>query len=239
MLNIVVYNQQGEKVGTQKLKEAVFGIKAKPAVVHQAVVAQMANARKSIAHTKTRSEVRGGGRKPWRQKGTGRARHGSIRSPLWIGGGIIFGPRKERNYEVKINKKVRRKAIFMVLSDKVAHNQLILLDKLELPEAKTKKMAEIIKTLKKKVIAEIKIEESPKTKTKKSAEDKIKLLNLLIVLGEKDKDKDEMILRASRNLPKTNVIRYNSLNLVDLLKANYLICETKTTKAIENLFIKK
>ena len=100
-------------------------------------------------------------------------------------------------------------------------------------------MAEIIRTLKKKVIAEIKIEESPKTKTKKSAEDKIKSLNLLIVLGEKDKDKDEMILRASRNLPKTNVIRYNSLNLFDLLKANYLICETKTTKAIENLFIKK
>lgn len=238
MPNVAIYNQQGEKVGIQKLNEAVFGIKAKPAVVHQAVMAQMANARKSIAHTKTRSEVSGGGRKPWRQKGTGRARHGSIRSPLWIGGGIIFGPRKERNYEVKINKKVRRKAIFMALSDKVVHNQLILLDKLELPAAKTKKMVEIIETLKKKIIAEIKTEESQKTKTKKSAEDKTKLLNSLIILDEKDKDKDEMILRAARNLPKIRVIRYNSLNLIDLLKANYLICEAKTTKAIEKLFKK-
>ena len=107
-MKIETYNVKGEKIGTAELPEGIFGVAWKPALVKQVYDGEMANKRRPWAHTKTRGEVRGGGRKPWRQKGTGRARHGSIRSPLWVGGGVTHGPRKERSYEVKINKKMRR-----------------------------------------------------------------------------------------------------------------------------------
>ena len=144
---ISLYNQKGETIGKVKLNPEVFGVKVKSSVVHQVVEAMLANAREAWAHTKTKGEVRGGGRKPWKQKGTGRARHGSIRSPLWVGGGVTFGPRNERNYKKKINKKMKTKDLFMCLSDKVASSQLIVLEDVSLEAPKTKYFAEIIKNL--------------------------------------------------------------------------------------------
>lgn len=128
MSNVPLYNQQGEQTGEIELDPAVFGVRVNPSVLHQVVVAHAANARSPIANTKTRGEVRGGGKKPWAQKHTGRARHGSIRSPLWVGGGITFGPRSVRGYAQKVNVKVRRAALRMALSDKVASNRFIVLD---------------------------------------------------------------------------------------------------------------
>ena len=129
-MKVSVYNQEGKEVGKVLLPKEIFEVKVNPDLVHQVVVCQMANRRQPIAHTKDRGEVRGGGRKPWSQKGTGRARHGSIRSPLWIGGGVTFGPRKEKIFKKKIPKKMRRKALFMVLSGKAKENLLLVLDKL-------------------------------------------------------------------------------------------------------------
>lgn len=126
--NVPLYNQQGEQTGAIELDPTVFGVRVNPSVLHQVVVSHAANARSPIAHTKTRGEVRGGGKKPWAQKHTGRARHGSIRSPLWVGGGTTFGPRSARGYAQKVNVKVRLAALRMALSDKVASNRFIVLD---------------------------------------------------------------------------------------------------------------
>src|SRR3990167_849107 len=129
-----LYNQKGEKVSSIELPKEVFEVPFNKDTVHQAFVTQLANSRVIHASTKTRSEVRGGGKKPWKQKHTGRARHGSIRSPLWVGGGVTFGPSVARNYEKKINKKMKRKALCMVLSAKARDHELIFLDELSLPE---------------------------------------------------------------------------------------------------------
>ena len=145
MPRVNTYNIKGEKIGTAILPPEIFDVEMKADLVHQAAMAQMANRRQMVAHVKNRSEVRGGGIKPWRQKGTGRARHGSIRSPLWVGGGVTFGPQREQVFKKKINKKMKRKALFMVLTSKVKDNELILLDKLEMKEPKTKIMAEVLK----------------------------------------------------------------------------------------------
>lgn len=146
-LTVDVLNMNGEKVSTRALLRDVFGVPMKEGLVHLAVVAQTAKNRAVHASTKSRGQVRGGGKKPWRQKGTGRARHGSIRSPLWKGGGITFGPRTERNYELKINKKVRRKALCMVLSQKVRDGRILFLDAFSVPSAKTKDASQILKRL--------------------------------------------------------------------------------------------
>ena len=124
IMNADVYNLKNEKVGTVELPESVFGVRWSPVLVKQVAEAQSANARDPWAHTKTRGEVRGGGRKPWRQKGTGRARHGSIRSPLWVGGGKAHGPRNERDYSQKVNKKMKRTALFSVLSRKAKDGEM-------------------------------------------------------------------------------------------------------------------
>ena len=145
MPRVNTHNIKGEKIGTAILPPEIFDVEMKADLVHQAAMAQMANRRQMVAHVKNRSEVRGGGIKPWRQKGTGRARHGSIRSPLWVGGGVTFGPQREQVFKKKINKKMKRKALFMVLTSKVKDNELILLDKLEMKEPKTKIMAEVLK----------------------------------------------------------------------------------------------
>jgi len=137
-IKINVYNQAAEQVGDIKLSDKVFGIKLNEALIHQAMVTQMANERQVLAHTKDRSEVRGGGKKPWRQKGTGRARAGSSRSPIWIGGGVTFGPTKDRNFKKKINQKMKQKAILMVFSDKAVSENIAVLDKIETSEFKTK-----------------------------------------------------------------------------------------------------
>ena len=154
MSKVNIYNQKAETVGELELDAKVFAVKPNEALVHQAVVAQLANERQVLAHTKDRSEVRGGGKKPWRQKGTGRARQGSIRSPQWIGGGIVFGPLKTRNFSLKINKKMKQKAMFMALSDKLASNDLIVLDNLEMKESKTKAFDLILTNLEKKYLSQ-------------------------------------------------------------------------------------
>jgi len=145
MPKVAVYSTSGEQVGEMELSDKVFGEKINEAVIYEVALSQMANARTGTASTKTRGEVRGGGRKPWRQKGTGRARAGSIRSPLWRGGGVIFGP-KPRDYSYRLPRKVRRLALRSALSSKVAENNLIVLEDLKFDEPKTKKMVDILKT---------------------------------------------------------------------------------------------
>ena len=195
MIKVKVYNTIGEVVGEKELSPTVFGVPVNQALVHQVVVGQQANSRQVLAHTKGRGEVRGGGKKPWKQKGTGRARHGSIRSPIWRGGGVTFGPTKERNFTKKINQKMKRQALLMCLSDKVANDKLIIIDQFSLPERKTKHMATLLNKL-----------PSKKRRT---------LLALNV--------KDEIVLVAGRNLPQLTTLPANSLNVVDLLRHEYLL----------------
>lgn len=205
---VKLYNFQGKVVGDETI-DRVFNVTIKPELVQQVVVAQQANSRHPIAHTKGRAEVRGGGKKPWRQKGTGRARHGSIRSPLWIGGGITFGPTSERNFSVRVNKKVKQQALAMVLSDKINEDKLILIDSYNLPEAKTKILKNILDTL------------PSKGKT------------VLIVVKGSDKN----IMMAAKNLPRVNTIGYNSLNVVDILNSEYLIVNKELINKIKEHYL--
>jgi len=213
---IETYNQKGERVGETRVPSEIFGVEINPDLVHQVVVSQMANLRQSIAHTKDRKEVSGGGRKPWRQKGTGRARAGSIRSPLWRGGGVTFGPRKEKVFKKKIPQKMKRKAIFMVLSGKLKNNLLILLDDLKIERSKTKLMGEALNNLKKKV-------------------KHFKEGSVLVALPKVDKN----IVLAARNLPKTETILAKDLNVLDLLSFKYLILTKEAIKQIKETFLKK
>jgi large subunit ribosomal protein L4 len=142
-----IYNQEGKTVGSVALPEKIFGLPWNGDLVHQVVVAMQANARTPIAHTKNRGEVRGGGKKPWKQKGTGRARHGSSRSPIWRGGGITFGPRKERDFSMKINKKMRTKALYTALSRKWKDKEIVFVDSISLGAIKTKHAKEVMQTL--------------------------------------------------------------------------------------------
>ncbi|WP_374971857.1 50S ribosomal protein L4 [Blautia producta] len=146
MANVSVYNMEGKEVGTMELNDAVFGVEINEHLVHLAVVSQLANNRQGTQSAKTRSEVRGGGRKPWRQKGTGHARQGSIRAPQWTGGGVVFAP-VPRDYEIKMNKKERRLALKSALTSRVQENKLIVLDDLKLDEAKTKAMQAVLNNL--------------------------------------------------------------------------------------------
>lgn len=194
-IKVKVYNWQAKVSGEELLDPKMFGLEAKPEVIHQVVIAQQKNSREVLAHTKGRSEVRGGGKKPWNQKGTGQARHGSIRSPLWVGGGITFGPTAERNFSIKVNKKLKKQALAMVLSDKVANEKLLLLESYEMPEHKTK----MLKTS---------LDKFP-SKSKKT----------LIVT----KASNDNIVIAAKNLPRVSTINYASLNIVDLLNNEYLL----------------
>lgn len=212
-MKIKIYNQQGQETGEQELNPSVFGLKINEALVHQVAVAQMANNRQVLAHTKTKGEVRGGGRKPWRQKGTGRARSGSSRSPIWIGGGVTFGPRNDRNFKKRINRKMKQNALLMVLSDKAAGDNFIILDKLEVSEFKTKVFNKIITGF------ETKILKSKKKEAKKDAKKKeVKRSFLMIV----DKG-DEKLNCSARNLPGVRLINTENINIVDLLKYKNLI----------------
>jgi len=210
---VKIYNQMGEEVGKTLLPKEVFDVKLNSDLVHQVVVSQLANRRRVIAHTKDRAEVSGGGRKPWRQKGTGRARHGSIRSPLWRHGGVTFGPTKEKVFKKEIPKKMRRKALFMVLSAKVKNNLLIILDELKLEKAKTKFLAQLIENWK------LKIENFGKG-------------NILIILPEMDKN----IILAARNLPNVQTIQAKDLNCLDLLSFKYLVIPKEAVKVIKTTF---
>ena len=194
-----VYNTEGKVVSQKELSSDIFGVPVKEGVVHLAVVAQEANSRPMVAHTKTRGEVRGGGKKPWKQKGTGRARHGSIRSPLWRGGGVTFGPRTDRNYSLKINKKARRKAVCMVLSQKVIDSTLILVDSLQFEKPTTKQAALFLKNL-------------PFTKARKAPK-----IAIISPIGA------TILNKSFRNIPLTNIVPAHSLNVVELLRAKYLV----------------
>jgi len=210
----IIYNQEGKEVGKAKLPAEIFNLPMNKDLVHQVMVAQTANARQVLAHTKDRSERRGGGAKPWRQKGTGRARHGSIRSPIWRGGGVTFGPTKERVFAKKINKKMKRKALLIVLSSKVKDKEMVLLDKLELVQAKTKQMMEVFNNL--------------KTKIKKDL-----TKGTLIVLPASD----QKIIRAIKNIPKIKTIRADSLNVSDILSYRYLLMPQEAIEVIKKTYL--
>jgi large subunit ribosomal protein L4 len=207
---VKTYDQSGKVVSQTRLPSEVFAVSINPDLVHQVAVSQMANRRRVIAHTKGRGEVRGGGKKPWRQKGTGRARHGSIRSPIWRGGGVTFGPTQNRVFKKKINKKMRRKALLMLLSAKAKDNFLILLDKIKLSEPKTKLMAEVLRKL------------------------PCKEKSTLIALPEMEKD----IILAARNLPKVKTVQAKDLNVLDLLNSEYLLLPKESVKVIKDNFVK-
>ena len=211
MIKYKIYNQKAETVGEIELSDKVFGVKPKEELIHQVAVAQMANARVAIAHTKDRSEVRGGGRKPWRQKGTGRARVGSSRNPIWRGGGVTFGPTKDRNFSKDVNKKMKQQALKMVLSDKVADHNLIILDKLEVKDYNTKAMEAIIADLEKKVL---------KIKTRRS----------LLIL---DETKNEKLKKSIANLQNIEIINLDNINLIDLLKYRNLIMTAEAVKKLD------
>lgn len=207
MPNVPVYNQDGKVTGELELSAGRFGVKIRPSVVHLAVVAQQANARHAVAHTKTRGEISGGGKKPWKQKGTGRARAGSSRSPIWVGGGITFGPRSNRNFALKINKKTKQKALFMALSDKVANGNFIVLEAFEPKAPKTKEMAGLVKRL----------------PVKRSA---------LYVIAKSNPS----LVRMARNLQKVHVVTSNSLNVVDVLHAGSVVFEKSAIPAFEKVY---
>lgn len=190
-----LYNQAGEKVGEAELSERIFGATGDLRIVHQVAVALESQLRPVLAHVKTRGEVRGGGRKPWKQKGTGRARHGSIRSPLWIGGGTTFGPRNTRNWTKRINKKMKRKALELVLTDKAANEKIMVVDKIELPEIKTSVVAKMLKAL--------------------------KLNNTTAVLATGDAPGN--MIKSSRNVPGVYATKSDQLSVLDLLKHEYLV----------------
>jgi len=239
-IKIDIKNQKGEKVKDINLSDKIFNVVINEALVHQAVVAQMANERQVIAHTKDRSEVRGGGAKPWKQKGTGRARVGSNRSPIWIGGGVTFGPTKNRNFKKKINIKMRQKAILMVLSDKVANNNLVVLDKIEIKEYKTKIFKDIVDSLIKSEVPKV---VNPSTgsgqgvdkKTdNKKVDNKIKLVKQsVLIINDKKDDKAKLV---SRNLTDVKLINLSNINIVDLLKYKDLILTVDTVKKLEEKY---
>jgi len=207
MPKISVYNHEGKAVETLELSAQIFGVPVKEQVVAEAVFAQEAAHRVARAHTKTRGEVRGGGKKPWKQKGTGRARQGSIRSPQWRGGGVIFGPRSQQVFAVKINKKVRQAALRMVLTDKVLSERLIVIDALP-ADGKTKQMVAVRKAL-------------PGAGKK-----------TMIVLNHKT----DGVIRALRNVPRTDVMGARNLNVRDVLKHEYVMVEKSAIPIIESLY---
>ena len=206
MPKVDVYDIKGKKVSDVELSEAVFGIEPNENIVHSALVNYLANQRQGTQSTKTRSEVSGGGRKPWRQKGTGRARQGSIRAPQWIKGGIALGP-KPRKYTYKVNKKEKRLAIKSVLSSKVLENQLVVIDELPFKDIKTKQMVSALE--------------------KNKVEGKT-----LIMLPEKN----EAVQKSARNIEGVKTTLVNTINVYDLLKYNKLVITLDTVKKLEEVY---
>ena len=206
MPKVDVYDIKGKKVSDIELADAVFGIEPNENIVHAVLVNYLANQRQGTQSTKTRAEVRGGGKKPWRQKGTGRARQGSIRAPQWIKGGIALGP-KPRSYKYTVNKKERRLAIKSLLSSKVIEKELTVVDKLELKEIKTKSMVS--------ALAALKVE----GKT-------------LIIVPERNTN----VLMSARNIEGVKTITVNNINVFDLLKYTNLILPVDTVKKLEEVY---
>src|SRR3989344_4062946 len=226
-MDITLYNQSGETIGTAQLPENIFAVPMNADVVHQALVTAQANARVAIAHAKGRGEVRGGGKKPWKQKGTGRARHASIRSPIWKGGGVTFGPTKERNFKKKINKKMARKALFMALSSKAKDKQLFVLDNIILEHPQTKEMAVILKNLQSSLAGQ----GTARNPLRDSVLMGKKPTTLLIVPLMEDKVK-----RSANNLPNFSAMEARNLNPLEVLSHKYLILVKDSVDALSKTF---
>ncbi|HOC96197.1 MAG TPA: 50S ribosomal protein L4 [bacterium] len=209
MKQIAVFDKNLKEVKNIDLSDNVFDIKPNEALIHQVSVSMLSNLRRPLAHTKTRSEVSGGGKKPWKQKGTGRARQGSIRSPLWVGGGITFGPRNVRNFSQKINDKMRQKAFCMLLTNKVDNNLLMVIDNLNFDKPKTKDVLNII--------------DNSKFKGQKS---------VLFVVNKKD----DNVYKAVRNIEGFKI--KTCINVLDLLKYKNVIMDEPTITSINERYSK-
>ena len=207
MRELPVYDQTGDKVGDMSLGSDVFGAEINEHVVHRAVTAQLAAKRTGTADTKNRSEVKGGGQKPWRQKGTGRARHGSIRSPLWSGGGTTFGPSKERNYKKDIPQKEKQLAVKSALTDKVNEEQLLAVDEFEFTKPQTKQMVGVLEDL-------------------ELVDQKV-----LLVLA----DKDENVYKSARNIPGVRVTTADRITVYDILNCDQLVMVKEAINRVEEV----
>ncbi len=206
MASVAVYNMEGKEVDKIELSDEIFGVEVNEHLVHLAVVQHLADNRQGTQKAKTRSEVSGGGRKPWRQKGTGHARQGSTRSPQWTGGGVVFAP-VPRDYSFKMNKKEKRAALKSVLTDKVKENNLIVVDDLKFDEIKTKKFAE--------VMANLKVEKKA-----------------LVVIGEKD----DKVLLSARNIAAVKTALPGTINVYDIMNANKLVLTRDAVQKIEEVY---
>ncbi len=207
MPKVTVFDQGGNEIEEMQLSADVFAVEVNPGLIHEAVKAQLEAKRLGTVSTKTRSEVKGGGRKPWRQKGTGRARHGSIRSPIWVGGGITFGP-KPKDYRNRLPKKVKRQAIRAALTAKVEAGRLLILDNLELEKPKTKEMDALLKKL------------------------EINGEKVLILTGEKD----DNIYKSARNIPGTKILIARALNIFDIVNNEYIIATKEAVSRMEEVY---
>jgi large subunit ribosomal protein L4 len=208
MTKIDVYNIEGKKEGNVSLEDTVFAVEENDVLVHQVYVAQAANRRSGSAHTKIRSDRRGGGKKPWKQKGTGNARTGSIRNPIWRGGGITFGPLKNRNFKKIINNKMKQKALLVALSDKVRSDKIRVIDSLDIKNNKTRIVANLLKEMQ---------------------------INKSILMGFSVIESESYV--AARNVKKVNAVETNQLNVYDVLNAEYLILSKDSINQLVDKYI--
>ncbi len=213
-MKVNLYNQKGEVVGDVELNSRIFEVKPNEHLLAEAVRIQLSNSRQGTSNTKTRAEVRGGGRKPWKQKGTGRARAGSTRSPIWRKGGVTFGPRANQNWTLKINKKAKTKALFMSLSDKAKDKALVVIEQIALEKGKTKEFVKVLTDL----------NTAFKTAAKKQ----------LLVLPRAEAS----LVRSTKNLQGIKTILANSLNLVDVLTADRMLVLKDSLPVIEKVYLK-
>ncbi len=209
-MKVKVYNLEGKETGEMNLSDSIFGVKIKQEVVHEVFVAQTNNQREPWADTKNKGEVRGGGKKPWAQKGTGRARHGSIRSPIWKGGGVTFGPLSVRNYKTKTNKKTKRLALKMCLSDRVKNNALIVVEDFNFAEPKTKLFVNFLKVL------------------------PVKAKSFLLLTP----GKNDLVLRITKNLKSIKTVRAEDISVMDLLSKSVVLTSKAGVETIEKVFSK-
>lgn len=213
-MELPLYNMSAENIGTVELSDEVFGAAANNDLVYQVVTSQMANKRQVLAHAKGRNEVRGGGKKPWAQKGTGNARHGSIRSPIWKGGGVTHGPTKDRNFKKDINKKMVQKALKVALSAKARAGQIVVMDAFSSENGKTKEVAAVLKKF------------TPVFG---------KLSSILLVMP----DGSATLYKASRNVPYLNTIEAKNLNPLSVLSSTYLLMPKAALETVEKVWAKK
>jgi len=206
MPKISILDREGSQVGDLDLMEGVFAAEIKPGLMHDAVVAQLRGKRQGTSSTKTRNEVKGGGRKPWRQKGTGRARHGSIRSPIWVGGGITFGP-KPKEYRNRLPKKVKKQALRSAFSAKVAEEKFLVLDQLSLEAPKTRNVISLLQNL------------------------KLEGEKVLLIIA----DRDENIYKSARNIPGVKTMVASAINIFDLLNHEYIVATKDAVSLVEEV----